>query len=545
MKKFLKSFLVIMVAVCVALPLVACKKKASETTTDQSKVKTVSGVNTNGGMTVIYGDYLYFINGTKDNDGTSQSKNTRSAICRVKYNETTGETSGDVEIVVDELVGFKYGSLHFFGDYMYYATPCASKNKKAEILYNKTCFKRYDLVNKKSYTIYTTQLNDDSESVEYAYYVVDNTLNLLVYESSMYTLKSFKIDKKVTENYTISDVVDCYFSETYGKPTTSENFDANSFVYYALEHGKYEGEQDGVKVYKTSPIKNNSVLLSNDQEVEFISIRAGKLIYSNGTNVYASTITSKTTDKLHFDDEHCIYHGIPENAIYIENYKLEETTGNDAKLVSADGEIVVLTLKATNKIGVISLSQWSTEGSVHDNILISLNILSEEISDFGFVGTAILEEIEEVEASDGDDEQQEGNPSDPTPATTEGNESSNANDEENSESDDENVTEVKVSYLYVVYQNANTVYKLKIAKINDDGTMDIVINSSESVKLSGSEISETTGLLAPEIIGNYLFIFAENDDELEYLIKVDLTPIENVSKESPYIAIEEDAESDD
>ena len=69
MKRFFKSFLVVLIAVCVAFPLVACKKKVSPTTTNVDKVKIVNGVSTNGGLTVVHGEYLYFINGEKTNDG--------------------------------------------------------------------------------------------------------------------------------------------------------------------------------------------------------------------------------------------------------------------------------------------------------------------------------------------------------------------------------------------------------------------------------------------------------------------------------------------
>ena len=118
MRKILKSCLVILAVVCLSFSFVGCKKKVSPTTTNVDNVKSSNGATTNGGMTVVYGDYLYFINGSKDNDGTSPKKNKRSAICRVKYNMATGETEGDIEVVVDELVGFSNGSLNIFGDYL-------------------------------------------------------------------------------------------------------------------------------------------------------------------------------------------------------------------------------------------------------------------------------------------------------------------------------------------------------------------------------------------------------------------------------------------
>lgn len=499
MKKFLKSCLVVVLAVCVALPLVACKKKVSPTTADVTNVKAVNGVDTNGGMTVVYGEYLYFINGVKTNDGTSQKGNTRSAICRVKYDTATGETSGDVEVVIDELVGFEDGSINIFGDYLYYATPCADKNSSADVLYNKTTFKRYDLVNKKSYTLYTTAENSSSATVKYAYYVSGETLNLLVYESGSdeQTIKSLRIDKDVKENYTISDVTSCLFSENYGKVTTSgASVDANSFVYYTKDTAKFEAIQTGNKVYKTSPVTDNSVeLLFDGNEIELVSVRAGKLIYSCNEVVYAQLITDKNDEKLLVNPSYAICHGGADNAIYLENYKYV-----DSKFESVNGEIAVITFDETGK--QFNIVQWSTSDTNHIIGFKELTTITGDVKDFSMIGTVVLEEV-------------------------------------TSEEDAE--TEVKEKFLYVIYKNNSIIYKVKVAKLNSDGSMSVELYKS-SVQLSTSTLSDTTGILTPEIIGNFLFIMGEDDDENDYMLKVDLTVKEKPSKESDFIYLEEPVE---
>lgn len=507
MKKFFKSFLVIMIAACVALPLTACKKKVSPTTVDLTNVKTVNGVSTNGGITAVYGEYLYFINGTKTNDGTSQSDNTRSAICRVKYDATTGETTGDMEIVVDELVGFEDGSLYFFGDYMYYATPCSDKNASADVLYNKTTFKRYDLVNKKSYSIYTTAENNSSATIKYAYYISGETLNLLVYEqlSGTGTIKSIRIDKKIKENYTISDVTSCLFSENFGQATTSNAIvDANSFVYYTKDPAAFEYPQDGVIVYKTSPTTNNSAVISYEgYDIALKTIRAGKLVYSCNDVLYAQMITNKTDEKLSVSFQNAICHGIPEIAIYIENYKL--VGGANAKLEKSEGSIVVLSFSEDEK--QFSLSEWLTSETNHKINFAGVTTTEGEIKEFALIGTTVLEEV-----------------------VVEDDKSTTENEE------------VKGKFLYVIYRNNSILYKVKVAKVADDGSMQIEIGKA-SVKLSGSTLSSTTGLLLPEIIGNYLFTMAQDDNKNNYLIKVDLTAKDNVTDKSKFFSIDEPVES--
>lgn len=500
MKKFLKSCLVIFAVVCLSFSFVGCKKKVSKTTTNVDNVKSSNGQTTNGGMTVVYGDYLYFINGSKDNDGTSPNKNKKSAICRVKYNMETGKTEGEMEVVIDELAGFKYGSLNIFGDYLYYTTPCADENYKGEVLYNKTCFKRYDLVNKKSYLLYTTEQNNESETVEFAYYVVDDTLNLVVYETKNATVKSMKIDKKVTVNYTISEVVDCVLSENYGKPTTSASVDANSFVYYSIAPETYDYPQTGKKIYKTSPVSNNSSLLSQGKDISLLSIRSGKLIYSYNKFVYAQAITSKTDDVLSTENVNCISRLELTNAIYLENYELQ---GRDdtAKLVKSEGSIAILSFDSTNLY--FSILQWTgTTSSEKINLTKISNV--ESSKDFEFIGLTKLEEIVT---------------------------------EDDPETEDVN-EETKRTVLYALYKDSSKVFKVEIAEVVDENTMKVSIHT-EKVQLSESTIATTNGLLLPESIGNYLFILSEDDDKNVYLIKVDLTPTETVDEKSDKFALED------
>lgn len=507
MKRILKSCLVVLVAVCLAFPLVACKKKVSPTTTNVDNVKVVNGVSTNGGLTVVHGEYLYFINGVKTNDGSSQDDNTRSAICRVKYDAGTGETSGEMEVVIDELVGFKYGALHIFGDYLYYTTPCADKNANATILYNKTTFKRYDLVNKKSYTIYTTTLNSSSETVEYAYYVDGETLNLVVYETSNATITSLKIDNKISTNYVISEVTDCIFSENYGKPTTSATVDANSFVFYSKSPDKYEAQQTGSKIYKTSPTTDNSVLISKGATITLLSIRAGKLLYTYDSVVCAQTITAKTDETLLLDKTNCISRS-DVNAIYIENYKLE---GKDetAKLVKSEGDITVLAFSEyeDSKAYYFSLFQWTNANEPISHTNVSLQTSA---TDFEFVGLTTIEEIVVEDDEDTDENEEE-----------------------------------KGKFLYALYKDSNKLYKVQIASLEDENANSMKVSMhSEKVQLSGSTLTATTGTLLPETIGNYLFILSEKEDDdsnkYSYLIKVDLSVTETTSDETDRFAIVEE-----
>ena len=493
MKKIFKNLLCVAVAFVCLFGFTACKTKISDTSVDISKTLS-DGKTTNGGLTVKYGEYLYFINGTKTNDGKSAKGNTRGAICKVKLDEKGKAVKDTYEIVVDNLVGYDNGSLSIFGDYLYFTTPNDDVNYQDTKLNYETKFMRYDLVNKKTYELYTTKQNSSSEKIAYAYYMVGDELDLLVYETSAATVTSIKIDTKVTINYVISDAKSCIFSDNYGTCVTSgATVDANNFVYYTKNVDVYEdGRTSGNKVYKVSPNTNNSSLISGDENnqdretlnksVSLLSVKSGKLVYSaksvndDNTIIYSQLITSGN-DTLNFSG--IVSYKSYDNAIFMDNDDgsvtaiVFDTDSNEVKYLKADesnkyevNPIIINVLK-----GISSGSSSSGSSSSESKI--------------SFVGLATL--TEEL-PKDGSSEE---------------------------------TVESKATYLIYVYSNA--VYKLEVMR---DGE---VSQLTQPVKLSKSTVNAPTGTLIPDVVGNNLYIFAKELDEKNketsniYLYQVDLT----------------------
>lgn len=479
MKKIFKNLLCVAVAFVCLFGFTACKTKISDTSVDISKTLS-DGKTTNGGLTVKYGDYLYFINGTKTNDGKSAKGNTRGAICKVKLDEKGNAVKDTYEIVVDNLVGYDNGSLSIFGDYLYFTTPNDDVNYQDTKLNYETKFMRYDLVNKKTYELYTTKQNSSSEKIAYAYYMVGNELDLLVYETSASTVTSIKIDTNVTINYVISDVKSCVFSDNYGTCVTSgATVDANNFVYYTKNVDVYEdGRSDGNKVYKVSPNTNNSALISDSEKsISLLSVKSGKLVYSaksvNGDNtiIYSQSITSGN-DTLNFSG--IVSYKSYDNAVFMDNDDgsvtaiVFDTDSNEVKYLKADEN----NNYEVNPIIINTLSISSSSSSSSD-------------SKISFVGlTTLTEELPK---------------------------------EDNSEE----TIESKATYLIYVYSNA--VYKLEVMR---DGE---ISSFADPVKLSKSTVNAPTGTLIPDVVGNNLYIFAKELDEKNketsniYLYQVDLT----------------------
>lgn len=494
MKKLLKGLTCLIMAFVLVFSLSACKSNLSPTTVDTSKVKTSNGVTTNGGITAIHDGYLYFINGTKTNDGKSPYGNTKSAICRVKFDEVLGTVNdATYEVVVDDLVGFTYGSLHFFGDFLYYTTPSADVNYKNNVLYYKTKFVRYDLVNKTKQTIYTTQQNAEKEEVSFAYYVVGEELDLIVYESKNASITSIKIGDTCQTNYVLNEVTSCALSENYGKCVTSgKTADANTFVFYTKAYDTYEKFNTGNKLYRTLPNKNSSTCIFNQgKEVTLDTIKQGKLIFSEKeldvTRVYAYPITGDANETISLDERaYVISYNAIDNSIYMEN---------------SDGSISIIEYKAgsdnsytINKIDVSRNYEPESKQITYGKT---------KISKFTIAGLVKVNEIVK-EATETEEAQTE-------------------------------------QVLYLVYVADNALYKLEIERA---GVLNE--NAKAPVKLTKSKIVEPSGLLLPEVVGNYVFAFANEIDDKEketgnvYLHKIDLTIKETSKTFSPVLAIKED-----
>ncbi len=480
MKKLIKSCVCVLLMCVVAISVTACGKKLSPTTTDTSSVKSTNGVSTNGGMTVVAGDYLYFINGTKTNDGTSIKKNTRAAIYRVKYNTETGEIDDTTyEKLVSSLVGFEKSSLYVFGDFLYYAIPCSEKNHKAEVLYNKVTFMRYDIANKKAYELYTTNQNT-SGTISYAYYVDNNSLNLLVYEAADTSITSLKIGKEVKVNYIINNVSGCIFAENNWQKPADAAVDASNFVYFTKAHETGDAVQTGVLVYRISPTNAEAVALlcDNGKDIKLLTVRNGKLIYSVGETTYATAVAGNASDKLVFDTANVITYVSETNIIYMEN---------------ADGSISVLTYDASF---TITVKKWKDGIEIDHH---TVNTLSGTTDDkFSFVGLVTVDE--EVKDSD--------------PVETE-----------------------KVQYL--IYVNNNVIYKLEIARENAQGDMELS-SYSQPIKLTTTKVQPANGTLIPEVIGNNVFALSEDSDKNIYMYVMDLSIDDDATEEAKMIGVKEE-----
>ena len=346
MKRFLTSIMVAIVCVITSFSLFGCSPKWTGFSNNTSDVVS------NSGVTVKHGDYLYFINGTKTTSETANKGDiVQGAVYRVKLNEDgslnyTGEDDEkeltDVEKVVNALVGFDEGSIHIFGDYLYYVTTSNKQNSDAEVLYGQFEFARIDLNSGASETFYTTKTSDDT--INYAYYFNGDNIDFVIYEKNSKLLTSLAINDKITVNFVKEDVTSAIFSERHGVSSKTTSFtefvDADCFIYYTFAADKNGEYPDGnIVKYATSDGEFDEVLNESNETITLLTVRAGKLIYTVGEYVFADTINS-TTRTLNYNIDNI------ENFENIVSYKtydnvlfVEETDGSVSLLVYDGSEI--------------------------------------------------------------------------------------------------------------------------------------------------------------------------------------------------------------
>lgn len=120
-KKLLITVTVILaLATCVGI-LAGCTESLKQNAIPTNFSDKVSG---NGGMTVVYGDYLYFINGYAGESADNTFGNVvKGSIARVALKD--GAPDGEATIIVPKNVygtDTNYGGIYISKDYIYYAT---------------------------------------------------------------------------------------------------------------------------------------------------------------------------------------------------------------------------------------------------------------------------------------------------------------------------------------------------------------------------------------------------------------------------------------
>lgn len=233
MKKTLLS-LIIMCFMAFSIVLAGCSPKglAENPATDASTIS-------NGGMTVVKGDYLYFVNGYVDETNLTKDDNkfgkvSNSAIYRTKLvdgeivKDQDGFLETEPEVVVPKVVGFSNGGFYIIDDYIYYTTPYMNLDRDGVLQTDRVEFHRININGTDDKTIYVTSTNEDN--LDWTLYKCGETVYISTYVDS--TLIIVNTDSKET----VAEIKDCTSyallkEETYKTGMAKEN-ELHNYIYY-------------------------------------------------------------------------------------------------------------------------------------------------------------------------------------------------------------------------------------------------------------------------------------------------------------------------
>lgn len=245
-----------------------------------------ANVSGQGGITVVSGDYLYYISKGSTDRTLSGDALAGFGIYKTKI-DADGLPTGEATLVYEGLVGHKNSSLYVFGDYIYFTTPSRKRNSSGEYLTDRTSFCRVRTDGKDYELLHTT---DTKDALKYAYYQEnDEQLYLLVNEGAL--LYSIDLASKKFDRTTISEeVVSVVFSKTCGNGSN-----ADKFVFFTEEPAKNYATNLGHNVYKASPSGENVENISSGENVSLIEIKDGYLYFSIDKYIYRTTTVGGLT----------------------------------------------------------------------------------------------------------------------------------------------------------------------------------------------------------------------------------------------------------
>lgn len=173
-----------------SLALTACGKGFHKSEKLDGYVSTETAAVSNGGFAVEKGDYVYFINGVEDYTVENKyGKVEKGALMRIKKTDLASGNYANVDTVVPQLFAaqnFQSG-IYIYGDYVYYATPTADKDKDNNVANENLDFKSAKLDGTEAMKGYYFRLSGNTTN--YRFVEVGGTVYCMYEEDS--ALKSY------------------------------------------------------------------------------------------------------------------------------------------------------------------------------------------------------------------------------------------------------------------------------------------------------------------------------------------------------------------
>ena len=254
-KKFSK---ILILTLCVCLSLFAFAGCNNALKGGPSANDVVYG---NGGIAVVKGDYIYYVNGyTNYSDVTSKSKNTnvkKSALYRTKlnngkldytYNELDTEqkysnTLSLTEVVAPKVVGHENTALYIYDNNIYYSSPNTDKDREGNVKNEYLDFYVSNLNGTGNKHIYKT--NASSSNQKYAFTKIENTVYLLCYDGTNLVI----VNTSTKAVKTISNAVTSAEFSVKSTYASARNISRIDFI-YPYEQNKVECPVEETRYYR-------------------------------------------------------------------------------------------------------------------------------------------------------------------------------------------------------------------------------------------------------------------------------------------------------
>lgn len=278
-------------------------------------------VTSQGGSAVAYGNYVYFINGTRGYDDAEGNSNVwgevvkgglyRAELNGDKYTDTDGLTKfravadskglefkytagtdyyGEPLDVVDVTAiapktigtsGYANGGIFIYDNYLYFATPNNEKTSTGSVQYTRTDYFMMPLDGGKPTKVYTSSEDVDTTSAEYAFYKYGNYVYLVVNEGgNIVTVKVDPAKEKVEDPVAYEvEATSVYFPvrDTYYTGISTDT--PEDFIYF-VRNVKDESQRAGTVIEMMRPDGSENISLYMIGQSETIeAVRDGILFY--------------------------------------------------------------------------------------------------------------------------------------------------------------------------------------------------------------------------------------------------------------------------
>lgn len=306
---------------CALLALTGCAGDQYNKITINGAQDTSYIVTGNGGSAVTYGNYVYFLNGTRgyaDSDGTANvfgevvkggvyraellgnkvqgaEYNTfaverdADTLLTLKSHKETDYKRDEVNVVDVQLVapktvgtsGYSQGGIYILGNSMYYASPNNLKNKSGVVQYNKTDFFRMTLDGAVTQKLYTT--TSDSSSSPYTFIEKGGYVYVVVLDGTdLISVKTNKSTGKVEDTIKIAENVTNAVLPT--KPVYYNGVSENTiydFIYFERQADENDRTQTGEVLEFVRPDGSARYVFAADGSSDYTleGVRDGYLFY--------------------------------------------------------------------------------------------------------------------------------------------------------------------------------------------------------------------------------------------------------------------------